>query len=108
MPVTTESPSAPSSTVGANVCPPPLRRMPCASLTGTGALNDRRMGRIGRQAAWAFSRSQPKSALKGWRTVKSKRFSTLLATPLSVATPLPNTSCILLPAVSRRVQASVA
>ena len=38
------------------------------TLGGTGALKDSRMGRIGRQAALAFSRSQLKSAEKGSRT----------------------------------------
>ena len=56
------------SMIGATAEAPLLRRMPSISLRGTGALKDRRMGRIGRQAALAFSRSQLKSALKGCRT----------------------------------------
>jgi hypothetical protein len=42
------------------------------------------MGRIGRQADCAFSRSQVKEAEKGSRTWKLKRFSTELGTPLGV------------------------
>ncbi len=37
-----------------------------------------------------------------------RRFSTVLATPLGVATPLPNTICMREPEVNRRLQASVA
>lgn len=50
----------------------------------TGALKRSVMGRSGRHAACAFSRSQA----KGSRTSKSKRCATRLATPGGVATPL--------------------
>ena len=82
--------------------------MPAATLRDTGALNDSTMGRIGRHAAWAFSRSHWNSTAKGSRTWKAKRFSTVFATPLGVATPLPKTSCMRVPEVRRRLHASVA
>ena len=81
--------------------------MASASLRGTGALKFRLMGRMGRQADCAFSRSQLKLAENGSRTVKVKRFSTELAMPLGVLTPLPYTSCILDADVRRRLQARV-
>ena len=84
-----------------------FRRIAAASLRGTGALKDSVIGRIGRQAAWAFSRSQVNSAKNGARTSKVKRFSTLPATPLGVTTPLPHTSCTRDEGVSRRLHASV-
>ena len=102
------APSAPPSIWGLRVSLADWRRMAAASLRGTGALNDSIIGRMGRQAAWAFSRSQLNSAENGSRTLKSKRFSTVLATPLGVATPLPNTICMREPEVNRRLQASVA
>ena len=55
--------------VGTSVWPSAFRRMFSASLRATGALKVRRMGRTGRQADWAFSRSQENSAAKGWRTL---------------------------------------
>ena len=51
------SPSPPS--VGFRVSLADTSRIPCNSLTGTGALKLNRMGRSGRQALWAFSRSRP-------------------------------------------------
>ncbi len=68
-PLTTVSPSPSPSRSGLRVSLSDFSRIASASLRGTGALNDRRIGRMGRQAACAFSRSQPKSALKGSRTV---------------------------------------
>ena len=56
------------SMMGATADAPLLRRIASISLRGTGALKLRRMGRIGRQAELAFSRSQLKSAEKGSRT----------------------------------------
>ena len=88
--VTRLSPSpASGSNAGLSSPLPDFRRIASASLRGTGALKFSRMGRIGRQADWAFSRSQLKLAVNGSRTWKLKRFSTLLATPLGVLTPLP-------------------
>ena len=66
------SASAPPSSLsnaGFKLAPADFRRMPSASLRGTGALKSRRIGRIGKQAAWAFSRSQLKLTSKGSRTV---------------------------------------
>ena len=69
---TRASASPPSaSNAGLSVVLPDVRRIASASLRATGALKSSRMGRIGRQADWAFSRSQPKLAVKGSRTVKS-------------------------------------
>ena len=48
-------------------------------MRGTGALKLSCIGRMGRQAAWAFSRSQLNSAAKGSRTRYSKRLSWRLA-----------------------------
>jgi hypothetical protein len=62
-------PSAPPSRRGCRVSVGDFRRMAAASLRGTGALKASCSGRIGRQAAWAFSRSQLNSAAKGWRTL---------------------------------------
>ena len=84
-----------------------FRRIASASLRGTGALKARRIGRIGKQGAWAFSRSQLKLRCKGSRTLKAKRLSTVLATPPAVATPLPKTICTLDAGVNRRLQPSV-
>ena len=78
-----------SSNLGLMVLPPPLSAICAASLRGTGALKRSVIGRSGRQAACAFSRSQVKDTAKGSRTWKLKRRSTLLATPEGVATPLP-------------------
>ena len=64
------SPLSPSN-AGLRVFLPDARRIASASLRATGALKSSRIGRIGRQADWAFSRSQPKLAVKGSRTVKS-------------------------------------
>ncbi len=90
--------------------------MPCgdfsctasAILRVTGALKRRLSGRIGMQAAWAFSRSQPSCASNGARTCQSQRFSMRLATPLGVATPLPNTSVTRAAGGRVRLQARVA
>ena len=66
---TTLSPSAlSSSNTGLCVCWEDFRRMPSATLRGTGALKSSRIGRIGRQAACAFSRSQLKLNSKASRT----------------------------------------
>ena len=81
-------------------------RMPSASLRGTGALKFSTIGRIGKQPAWAFSRSQLNSAVKGCRTLNSKRFSSLLAIPLGVATPFPMTRRMRAPDGSGRPHAS--
>ena len=87
--------------------------MPASSLAATGALKRRLSGRIGRQPLFAFSRSQLKVAVKGSRTRKPKRFSTVLAMPealpgpAGVLTPLPYTSCIFVPGVRVRLHASV-
>ena len=59
------------------------------------------------QAACAFSRSQLKLAVKGWRTLKAQRFSTRLATPGPLAVsgvlmPWPQTISSCEPAVRRR------
>ena len=83
------SASSPSSITGACSARSERRRICSASRRGTGALNWSVIGRIGMQAAWAFSRSQPMLAVKGSRTVKAKRRSTLFSTPPGVATPLP-------------------
>ena len=84
------------SNVGLSVSLADVRRIASASLRGTGALKFSRIGKRGRQADWAFSRSQLKVAENGSRTLKSKRFSIILATPLAVPellvgarTPLP-------------------
>ena len=69
--VTTLSASAwlPSpSSCGLVLPAPDTKRMPSACLRGTGALKLRLIGRIGRQADWAFSRSQLKLAENGSRT----------------------------------------
>ena len=97
--LTTSVPSPSASNVGLIVSLADVRRIASASLRGTGALKFSRMGKRGRQADRAFSRSQLKVAENGSRTVKSKRFSTELATPLAlpelaelpggVRTPLP-------------------
>ena len=50
---------------------PDFRRIASASLRGTGALKFSCIGRIGKHAARAFSRSQLKLAVKASRTVKS-------------------------------------
>ena len=77
------------SNLGAMLLPPPLSTTCAASLRVTGALNLRDIGRSGRQALCAFSRSQLKDTANGSRTSKAKRRSTLLTTPEGVATPLP-------------------
>ncbi|MCY1170947.1 hypothetical protein D9M73_110370 [compost metagenome] len=59
-----------ASNTGLSVSEPDFRRIASASLRGTGALKFRLMGRIGRQADWAFSRSQLKLAENGSRTWK--------------------------------------
>ena len=71
-----------------SVLPERSRTAP-SSLRATGALKTSSIGRIGMQAAWAFSRSQVVLAVKGSRTLKAKRRSMRLATPLGVATPAP-------------------
>ena len=107
--LTTLSPSAlSSSNTGLCVCFAELRRRPSATLRGTGALKFSVMGRIGRHAACAFSRSQLKFTVNASRTWKPKRRSTVLATPEGVATPLPITRATLASGVNRRLQARVA
>ncbi len=108
-PLTSASPS-PSSRVERRLEArrwPTSGESPSASLRDTGALKARRIGRIGRQAACAFSRSQLKLTENGSRTVKAKRFSTELGTPPGVATPLPKTICTFEAAVSLRLQVRV-
>ena len=91
-----------SSMIGA--CSPlsPTRRANSARRRGTGALNFNSIGRIGKQPACAFSRSQLVLAVNGSRTVKPKRRSMRLGTPLGVATPAPYTTCTRLAGVRRR------
>ena len=100
------SPASPSK-VGFTLPDDDLSTMPLAIFRATGALNCSAMSRIGRHAACAFSRSQVKSAENGSRTLKVKRFSSELSTPLGDATPLPYTSCTLEPDVMRRAQDTV-
>ncbi len=78
-----------SSAFGLSVLSPPFIVICIASLRDTGALKRSSIGRSGRQAACAFSRSQVNDTAKGSRTSKAKRFSTVLAMPDGVATPLP-------------------
>ena len=94
------SPSASSlSKLGFRLSLPTCRRTPCACARVTGALKFRLTGRIARQSARAFSRSQLKLAMNGSRTVNSKRRCTELVTlPAAVAEvlattrPLPTTN----------------
>ena len=87
---TTASSSAfSSSTFGWRVLSPPFMVICMACLRNTGALKRNSIGRSGKQAACAFSRSQVNDTAKGSRTSKSKRFSIALAMPDGVATPLP-------------------
>ena len=79
----------PSDSWALTVLSPPLSSICAASLRVTGALKFSCIGRSGRQAACAFSRSQVNDAAKGSRTWNSRRRSTLLGTPEGVATPLP-------------------
>ena len=78
-----------SSKRGARLPPGPRSTIFSASARATGALKRSRKGRSGVQGAFAFSRSHEKLAVKGSRTVKSKRFSTSFAMPLGPATPAP-------------------
>ena len=87
--LTTSRASPSASNVGLCVPLADVRAIASASLRGTGALKLKRIGNRGRQADWAFSRSQLKLAENGSRTVKSKRFSVVLAMPEGVRTPLP-------------------
>jgi hypothetical protein len=106
-PLTSASPSVSSrSKVGLKLSLADFRRIASASFRATGALKARRIGRIGRHAAWAFSRSQLKLTENGSRTVKAKRFSTELGTPPGVATPFPKTICTFEAGVKRRAHAS--
>ena len=82
-------------------------RTPSSHFLGTGAVKVSAIGRIGKHALCAFSRSQLKLAAKGSRTSKPNRFCTVLATPSGVATPLSKTSCSFADGVRRRLQASV-
>ncbi len=69
------------SNTGASAVPVAgFRRACAASARGTGAEKPSVIGRIGRQAAPARSRSQLNSAMKGLRTRNSKRCSTVLST----------------------------
>ena len=100
------------SKMGLKLSLPAFSRIPSTSLRGTGALKFRLIARMGKQAAWAFSRSQLKVAAKGSRTVKSKRFSIEFGMPSTppaagVATPLPQTNCTLADGVKRRLHARV-
>ena len=63
-----------------------------ANLRGTGDENSTRSGRIGKQSAREFTRSQVKLAVNAGRTTYSRRRSSVLATPLAVAMPLAHTS----------------
>ena len=101
------SPVSSLSNVGLRLSFGPLSRTASASARGTGALKASVIGRIGRQAAWAFSRSQLKLAVKGSRTVKRNRDSTEVATPPGVLMPLPYTTCTLAAAGRRRLQVKV-
>ena len=83
------SPWLPSSKCGDISVLSERSRTAPSSLRATGALKTSSIGRIGMQAAWAFSRSQLVLAVKGSRTLKAKRRSMRLATPLGVATPAP-------------------
>ena len=96
-----------SSKTGLKLSLSETKRIPSSHFFGTAAVKLSVMGRIGRQALCAFSRSQLKLAAKGSRTRKSNRFCTVLATPSGVATPLSNTSCSLADGVRRRLHASV-
>ena len=78
-----------SSAFGFWVLSPPFIVICIASLRDTGALKRSSIGRNGRQAACAFSRSQVNDTANGSRTSKANRFSIALAMPDGVATPLP-------------------
>ena len=58
---------------------------------GTGAVNDRRIGRNGRQFASRFTRSQENLAENAGRTVNSSTWSWLVGTPVSDSIPCPHT-----------------
>ena len=105
---TSASPSCSSSNTGGCSVLPARSRAWAAWARATGALNFSSIGRIGMQAAWAFSRSQPILAVNGSRTVKAKRRSTRLSTPPGVATPTPYTSCTRVAGLRRRLHCTVA
>ena len=107
-PSTTASPSLPSSGRGARGWPSPAgtRRTASAWLAVTGVLKRKDIGRNGRQADWAFSRSHENSTLNGSRTLKFSVCAWRVATPPGVATPWPSTSRTWAEGVSWRWQAS--
>ena len=87
--ITASSSALSSSAFGFWVLSPPFIVICIASLRDTGALKRSSIGRSGRQAACAFSRSQVNDTANGSRTSKANRFSIALAMPDGVATPLP-------------------